>query len=372
MNSILVRWARRFTFFTLPLGISLAAHLAAADDAIQVEVAAVSSQALVEEIRLTGTVTSPRISLLSTEVHGLIKAIEVDAGDQVEAGERLLTLHDELAAIEKERAQAGLAGARAAMNNSQRRLEEARALAEQKGIAATEVRTRESQLAIDQAALQVAEAEAKRREIEWQKHTISAPYSGTISRKLAEAGEWLTPGAEVLELVATGQLRVDFQVPQRVYGRINNDSQVTIQFDALPGREFTVGVHRIVPLSGGAARTFLLRTQLPTQIPEVIPGMSANAVLKLSVEGPGITVPRDALQRYPDGRVSVWVIEGLNEQDQTATVREQQVETGLTFSGLVEIRSGLEPDQRVVTRGNEALRERQAVRIDARTRPEAN
>lgn len=343
-----------------------------ADDMVKVEVVTVDRKTLVEEIRLTGTVTSPRIALLSTEVQGLIKAIAVDAGDRVDAGEALLTLDDELAEIEKERAQAAVAGARAALGDSQRRLEEARALAEQKGIAATEVRAREARRAIDQAELEVAEAEARRRRVEWEKHTITAPYGGTVTRKLAEVGEWLAPGAEVLELVGTDQLRVDFQVPQRAFGRIDEDTRVTIQFDAVSGGEFTVNVHRIVPFSSGSARTFLLRTQLEEPVPGVIPGMSANAVLQLSVESPGVTAPRDALQRYPDGRISVWVVEDFNAEENTATVREQPVETGLSFSGLVEVRSGLDPEQQVVTRGNEALREGQTVRIEARKTPGSN
>lgn len=364
MNSVVSTMACWLLLSGVILSAGIAVEFAVADQPIKVEVAGVTRQSLIEEVRLTGTVTSPRIASLSTQVQGLIKSIQVDAGDQVKTGDALLALDDELAAIERDRAQAVLAGARATVENSQRRLDEAGALEAQKGIAASEVRAREAQLAIDRAALEVAQAEARRREVEWQQHTIEAPYSGTVSRKLAETGEWLSPGAEVLELVATDQLWVDFQIPQRFYGRINKETQVAIEFDGLSGREFTVDVHRIVPLSSGTARTFLLRTRLQEPVPGVIPGMSANAILQLSVDGPGITAPRDALQRYPDGRVSVWVIEDEKGDGETATVREQPVKTGLSFSGLIEIRSGVEPGQTVVTRGNESLSEGQTVRIN--------
>ena len=71
-------------------------------------------------------------------------------------------------------------------------------------------------------------------------------------------------------------------------------------------------------------------------------------------------LPRDALIRYPDGRTIVWVaaVEG-----DRYVVEERQVKTGLTFDGKVEIIEGLSSGERVVIRGNEALRQGQQVRI---------
>ncbi len=100
------------------------------------------------------------------------------------------------------------------------------------------------------------------------------------------------------------------------------------------------------------------------QQPELIPGMSARAVLNLVVDDAGIVAPRDALLRYPDGRVSVWVVETTGDKSR---VREQQVSLGLAFNHLVEIRSGLEVGQQVVVRGNEALRADQAVTLENAT-----
>lgn len=336
-----------------------------ADNVIRVQLADVQQQELTEEVPLTGTVSPAKISLLSTEVAGLISEFHVDAGDQVKAGDLLLKLDTELSETDRDSARATASGARAALENSKRRLSEAQTLAQGNNIAASEVRALEAQVSIDNAALQAIEAEARRREAELKRHHIIAPFDGTVSRKLAEVGEWLSPGAEVLELVATDELRIDFQIPQRFYPRINEQTRLSINFEAYPQQSFLALVHRKVPLSSSGSRTFLLRTLLEDEQSQlIIPGMSANAVLRLNVEGDGITVPRDALLRYPDGRVSVWVVNNINSADNTAEVKEQQVETGLAFADQVEIRSGLQPGQQVVTRGNEALREGQKVQID--------
>ena len=71
---------------------------------------------------------------------------------------------------------------------------------------------------------------------------------------------------------------------------------------------------------------------------------------------------RDALLRHPDGRTTVWVVDGDDEQ---LSVSERLVRTGLAFDGQVVVRSGLDAGQRVVVEGNEALQQGQGVTIRA-------
>ena len=93
------------------------------------------------------------------------------------------------------------------------------------------------------------------------------------------------------------------------------------------------------------------------------PGMSAAGLLEAADRRRAVVVSRDALLRHPDGRITVWVVEG---EAPTATVRERRVEIGLAFDGRVAIRSGLEAGTRVVVEGNEALQQGQQVSIRGR------
>ena len=86
--------------------------------------------------------------------------------------------------------------------------------------------------------------------------------------------------------------------------------------------------------------------------------MSASAILQLDSGARGVVVPRDAIIRYPDGRVTVWIAEA--DGDKTR-VRELRVQTGLGFEGRVAITQGLEAGALVVVRGNESLYEGQTV-----------
>ena len=92
----------------------------------------------------------------------------------------------------------------------------------------------------------------------------------------------------------------------------------------------------------------------------MLPGMSARAHFRMDTGKRGITVPRDAVLRYSDGRVIVWVVQDGNGQP---TAAERRVAAGLSFAGRVEIREGLSAGERVVIKGNESLRSGQAVTI---------
>ena len=86
--------------------------------------------------------------------------------------------------------------------------------------------------------------------------------------------------------------------------------------------------------------------------------MSARAELRIGSGEQGITVPRDAVLRYADGRMILWVVD---EKEGVPTAAERRVQTGFTFDGRVEIRSGLKAGEQVVVKGNEALQNGQLV-----------
>tara|TARA_R110002124_G_scaffold104623_1_gene254819 strand:+ start:2842 stop:3903 length:1062 start_codon:yes stop_codon:yes gene_type:complete len=330
------------------------------DAGVPVRVDVVTQQAIQRSIALTGTVTSPRQSRLSTATAGLVTALHVDEGSQVSTGDVLLELDPVLAQSQWQSSSAAADVARLAAADSRRRLEEARVLVPQKSIAESAVRDLEAEVAQDTADLQRAEAEASYTKGILHRHTLRAPFSGVVSAKQTELGEWVTPGQPVLTLVATESLRMDFPVSEDYLADVTLETPVTYNLgdnsrDARPGTVTTV-----VPVTNPGARTFLLHVQPASADARMIPGMSARAQLTLATGRSGLTVPRDAILNYPDGRVVVWVVE--NGED-GARVRETLVTTGVVFDGNVEILQGLNAGEKVVVQGNEALQNGQRVTV---------
>ncbi len=309
-----------------------------------------------EEISLSGSVASPRIAELSTEVSGLVDEVRVELGDRVTAGDLVLRLNADLERLSLAAAEAATAQARHELEDARRRLAEARRLGQNQSVSVTESLVAEVQ--IDTAELQRREAEQQRQATRIERHQVSAPFDGLVSRKEIERGEWIQPGQTVIELVALDDLVIDFQAPQSVYARLDDSARLRVRLDAFPGQGFDGRIATVVSVTDPVSRTFLLRVKLTQPGPRLAPGMSASALLRLQGDASGIVVPRDAIVRHPDGRVTVWVAEADGD---TTRVREQRVSTGPGFNGQVAITSGLAAGTRVVVRGNEALFDRQVV-----------
>lgn len=350
---------QRFTIVVLFLSLSSTAFAQA-----PVQVEPVSSRSIVNQIGVTGTVTSPRRAVLSTAVAGLVAELAIDEGYRVEAGEPLLKLDAELAQLALERAEAELRQREIELDDAKRRFTEADKVGAQRGIARTQIESLRAEVTSDEAALAAARAAAREQRAIVARHTLKAPFAGVISERRTELGEWVNPGDGLLELVATDNLRFDFRVGQENFNIIAPGTPVDIAFDALPGRSIPARVDTIVPIKNPGARTFLVRVLADTAEVDapvaITPGMSVRGKLRVDTGRSGVTVSKDAILRFPDGRVTVYVID---DEGELPVVHERIVTTGFEFSGSVEVTSGLAAGDVVVVRGNETLQEGQTVSI---------
>lgn len=333
---------------------------AGARDSVPVNVIEANVSPVVERLPLTGTITSERSAALSSRVSGLVEKLNVDAGDRVKQGDILLEQDRALAELALKRAHASLNEARVALKEAERLRNEAVNLAKSKNIPQTTVEARIAEVEKQAAAVATLEAEYHQQEEILRRHSVIAPFSGAVSRKLTEVGEWVETGTPVLELVATDQLRLDVQVPQEYFHLINEDTQVQISLDAARGQPFDGKVFATVPVNDPSVRTFLARVLVENAGHLIIPGMSAKAVFTINLQQEALTLPRDATVQHPDGRNSVWIV---REENGKLIASEKQVRLGRSFSDRVIVREGLQPGSTVVIRGNETLTEGQAVHI---------
>ncbi len=330
-----------------------------AQEAVPVMVAVVERAKSDDELRLTGTVTSERVASLSTSVNGLVKRVRVDAGDRVSAGKALIHLDSAMARLALDRTKAAAQEARAQLSEQQRLRDEAKEMFERGLIPETRLHSAESERRVAAARVDRLVAEQKEQQEIVRRHTVVAPFTGVISNKFTDPGEWVETGTTVLELVDTQRLRIDVQVPQERYRQISVGAPVSVELDAVAGRLHKGKVIARVPVNNPGARTFLVRVNIDNGAKEMAPGMSARVVFKLLEGRSTVRVPRDAILRKPDGSTRVWiVIDGG-----APTVSERQVELGRSLRGWVDVQSGVDAGARVVVRGNEALREGQQVRV---------
>jgi len=351
--------------WTFPLAILLLLNLsfARAAGAPTVVVEQAREAEIIRQVPLSGSITSARVSRLSSEISGQVASLKVDFGDRVEAGDVLLVLDSEIGKWEYQASQAQTEQLRAELMDAKRRYADAQRLRKQNSISENEIQLRRAEVEIKAAALKRQEAEEQRQQARFERYVVRAPFAGVISDKLTEAGEWVNPGTSVLELVSLDTLHADFSVPQVFYPLIDDNSRITLSLAALSERRFEGKIDTVVPVNDRSARTFMLRVLFDSVDADIIPGMSVNGLLQVSSKRRGIVVSRDAVLRYPDGRITVWIV---REHEGKWQAIERKVTTGHGFDGQIEIREGLEAGDTVVVEGNEALEADQTVRIERR------
>jgi len=339
------------------------AALAWTQEAVPVAVVVPRVAQVTDELRLTGTLTAERSARLSPRVDGLVARVRVDAGDRVKAGAALMELDSSVAALALARAQAGTAEARARSDEADRLVAEARRLVAERHLPQTELARREAEAQLAAAALVASQASEREYAEVLKRHTVVAPFAGVVARRLTEVGEWVARGTPVIDLVATDRVRLDVQAPQERFRSIREDAVVRVLADSLGGESMQGRIEARVPVSDPASRTFLVRILIDGAADRLLPGTSATAVIGMPGSQKALVIPRDALLPYPDGSHSVFVVSD-GSGGKTAVERPVKLGRG---GAQVEILEGIEPGDQVIVRGNERLRNGQAVRIADRS-----
>lgn len=310
-------------------------------------------------LEFTGSVIAERSASLSTATSGLVVALMADSGSRVKQGDVLLRLDSELAALQLQRDAADERRARQGLADSKRRLAEVQELATRQTIAQTTVRGLQSEVIEDEAALARSTAIKRLSKATLDRHQLIAPFSGVISARNTDLGEWITPGLALFELVSLDDLFVDVQVSETFLGDFEVGMPMMLSLPGLAADEsLAARIVATVPVADSTTRTFLLRARAENSSGAMRPGMSVTARIALDTGQTRVTVPRDAVLRDSTRRTIVWVMQDI---DGESRARERLVETGLRFDGQVEILNGVAAGDRVIVTGNEALRDQQLV-----------
>lgn len=328
-----------------------------------VTVATATMAPIQEEIPLTGSVTARKLSRISSRVDGLVESMLVDEGDEVKEGEPLLKLDSKLAEIDHSRIRAQVSEARARLKEARRQRDEAAELVRKKHIASTSYEAALAEVEIQTAVLQQLEKRLKHQQEVLKRHSVLAPFSGVITKKLVENGEWIATDTALFELTEIALLRIKVPVPQYYFNQIEVGTPVRIKFDVYPDRLFAGTVKIKIPTSNPSTRTFPIMIELQNRDRLIAPGMSVRVFAQLGDSGSGQStlIPRDAIVKKPDGTESVWRIDAKGDELRAVQV---VVQTGKSHLQNVEVVTGnLQAGDRVVIRGNEILQPGQLVKI---------
>jgi RND family efflux transporter MFP subunit len=234
----------------------------------------------------------------------------------------------------------------------------------------------EKELVVAESRIQVARADVKLLDAKVGFATIRAPFNGMITRRWVDNGAVIKdPGAPLLTVMRTNQVRVLIDVPERYVPMIRATQSRSPRGEAnrvlMQIQEYQVE-GRITRLASAIDNmTRLMRAEIHVRNHDEIqlrPGMTGTATVILDEgETRHWTIPSTALVRSEEN-IKVYCIEPTgSENPPRGKVRAVVVRTGLDDGKTVEILSGLTGKEQVIAKGNGPVREGEtAIAVKAR------
>jgi len=317
---------------------------------IPVELAAGTMASADGTIKASGLLSAADEMRLSFKIGGLVKSVQVEAGERVIKGQLL-------AELDNTEISASVAGVQAQLEKARRDYQRAQKLFADDVIPKTQ---------LDDAgtALKLAQAGASSVNFNRSYARISAAEDGVVLRTFVKAREIVTPGQTILALaVSSANKRVKIALSDRDALRIMRGDAAKVRLDALPGQEFTGQVETLAGAANGL--TGLLEIEVSFIVADaglaarLASGLVANVEITPTIidAKPVLVVPISALLEANQQSAVLFVV-AANLQ-----ASRRSIGIGALQGNTVEVTSGLQLGESVVVRGAAYLDDGRAVNV---------
>lgn len=311
---------------------------------------AVTSSAGRQGASYDGVVEAVRQTVMASQVSGAVVALNVKAGDRVQAGQVLLRLDARAAEQMAAAGDAQVRAARAAQEAATREFDRQRQLFEKNYISRAALDRAEAQFksAQAEAAAQLASAGAARTQSGF--HVIKAPYAGVVADVAVVLGDMAMPGRPLLTVYDPAALRVKAAIPQTVAARLAAGTTPQVEIPGVTSGQVAAARAQLLPTVDPATHSLELRLDLPATVRGAVPGMFARAWLPVDGAAEArLYVPLQAVIQRAE-LDAVYVV----GSDGRPLLR--QVRLGRPEADRVEVLSGVAAGERVATDPRAAAR----------------
>jgi len=291
------------------------------------------------QVKVTANLLPFEAVEIKAPVSGTVLSIDVKEGQYVKKGQLIVRLDDRTWIAQEKGVKAKLLSAQADLKRKQ------------------ELLTMEgaSQQDVDQAQAEVDALKAQIEELNVKINlaNVSAPFDGNLGMRDFSLGSYLNQGQIITSLSQNWKLKVDFNFSSQYYDQIKegNIVQVISNNDTVEAK-----IYAINPLASSTSRTLQIRAVFKNNNKNFIPGTFAEVVVPIQVDKLAIIVPSDC------------IVPELNAQTvfiyHNGKAFRKKVELGARTSYMVQIISGINTGDTVLTTGLMRVRDNFPVKIN--------
>lgn len=307
---------------------------------LEVTARIVSPRTLSDEIPVIGRLVPDEEVLLSFETSGKITDIFFHEGSSVKKGALLAKVNDA-------QLQAQLARLEAQIPLAKERVFRQSALLQRDAVSKEALEIVKTELATLNADIEKTKAQIDQTE-------LRAPFDGIIGLRQMSVGAYASPNTVIAKLTSVTPIKVEFSVPERYASNVKRgtDLEFTVDGKLAP---FKAQVYATEASLDAETHTLLVRALYPNKERELLSGQYAGIRLKQKEVTNTIAIPSEAI--VPEmGKNKVFVY-------RNGKAEPVDVITGIRTDSEIQIVSGLEIGDTILTSGTLQLRKGSTVKI---------
>lgn len=333
-------------------------------------VAPVAMQAISDSVEYIGRTVAVNDALLRAQVEGYLRKREFAEGDDIEEGAPLFQIDPQIYEAGVAAAEGEVAEVEATLNRANQDVERQTTLVKQDAASSQRLEEAEAAQLQSEAQLLSAKAKLQKAEIDLEHTVIRAPFSGRIGRAFFSIGDLVNPqSGELARLVELDPIYVNFSVSEGdvIAAKRNWQGKGEVPKLAvslrLPDDSLYEHIGKIDFIDNVVDRktgTVIVRAVFDNPDKLLVPGLYVRTVLTRNETVDRLVIPQSAVQEDQAGKF-VMVVGPDN------TVEQRRITTGPAHAGALEVREGLEPDERVIVEGIQKVRP--GLEVDAKLAP---
>lgn len=315
-----------------------------------VAITPVQTSAFEHYIEIQGTVEATNISYVAPPngQGGVVKALYVIQGQSVRKGQVLARLDDAIIRQQMEPLRVQLDAANDTYKRTKNLYDQGIGSYQNVLNAKTQVETLQGNIATlqKQAALMV----------------VTAPQSGVadiVNVRVGETFVGATAAGPQIRIVNTSDLKIKANIPETYQNRVATGSLLEVVLPDENNRMVNATVTVIGKIIDPSTRTFYIEAKLPSGS-----NLKPNQVAKVRIKDYGnknaITIPMNTLQNDETGKYVMLAVKEGNK----LIARKRTVTVGELYNDRLEVKSGLQPGDQLITEGFQGLYDGQLITTD--------
>jgi membrane fusion protein, multidrug efflux system len=287
-------------------------------------------------LQYSGDVVATQQATVIARISGTLERVDANLGAWADQGQLLAVIDSSEVFQQAQQAAASYFTVRSGYDRS-------RQLFDQGLLSKQEFDNIEAQMKVAQANHELARARLGYAR-------VTAPFAGYVTRRFLDPGAQVSANSSSLfTLMDLGRVKVTIDVLEKDVPLVAIGQKALVTADALPDTSYRGSVGRLSQAVDPATRTMRAEIIVPNPGGQLKPGMYATVTILLQEHANAVTVPSQAVLADDEGPF-VFVL-----ADKAA--KRVPVRTGTDQAARTEIVSGLDGSERVITTGQQYVKD---------------